>query len=125
MVKRKPKPKAIDNVQVDLKAVEQMAAQGLTMEQIINCLPVGQTKFYELRKENPKLAEAINRGRAKGINLVSNALFNKAYAENDFNAQKYYLQCRGGSEWNPANKMDVTNPIQFIFNRDFGVENGK
>lgn len=71
--KRGPKPKKIDYA-----AVERHAALGLTKGEIANALDMGHNCFFRNRKEDPKIEEAITRGRAKFKVHISNVLVNQA-----------------------------------------------
>ena len=60
------------------KKAEALAAQGLTLEQIASVLGISYQTLNERRKEYTDFAEAIKRGKNKGIAQVSNKLFQKA-----------------------------------------------
>jgi len=91
-----------------LKQVEQLAAQGLTHEQIaysIGCVP---SCFYRKKIIKKELREAIDRGKAKGIATISNSLFTKA-KNGDTQAIKYYLNNRDPSNW--SEKKDTGTEV--------------
>ena len=67
--------------------------------------------IYEKRVEYADFADAIKAGRAKGINVVTNALFTKAKG-GDTPAMKYYLNNRDGDNW----KDKVTQEIEGSLN---------
>ena len=78
--------------------VENLAAQGLTVEQIAGTLGMGERTFYEKQAAYPQFSQAITAGRAKGVATVTNALFVKCKA-GDTVAIKYYLNNRDSDEW--------------------------
>jgi predicted transcriptional regulator len=82
----------------------EMAARGLTQEQIASCLGMGESTIYAKFKEYPEFEDAIKRGRDKGINIVANALFENA-TSGDKIAQMFYLKCRAG--WKETNINEV------------------
>ena len=78
-----------------IKKAESLSAQGLTMSQIANVLGMGETTLYEKQIAYPKFAEAIKRGRDKGVATITNALFQKA-KDGDNTAMIFYLKNRAG-----------------------------
>lgn len=98
----KTKPK----IEIDIAEVEKLAGQGLTYEQICLCLGIGDRTIYRKKKELAELAEAIERGRAKGVRDITNALFVKAMT-GDVRACELFLKCRCG--WTDKQQVDVTS----------------
>lgn len=56
---------------------ESLAAQGLTLEQIATVLGMSYQTLNEKRKEFSEFSEALDRGKAKGIAVQINALFER------------------------------------------------
>lgn len=88
---------------------ESLAARGLTIEEIADCLGMKRTALYEKKKENQDLAEAIKRGRSKGISIISNSLYESAKNGNT-TAQIFYLKCR--AHWKETNVTEIGFPKQ-------------
>ena len=86
------------------RKAERFAANGLTMRQIAYSLGMGHSSFYEKQKEFPEFKEAIEVGRAKGIAVISNALFETAKTGN-VAAQIFYLKNRSPDSWKDARFM--------------------
>lgn len=86
----KPSLKITDEM---VEKAESLAAAGLTMYEIAQCLGMGQTTLYEKKAEYPKFAEAINRGKCKGIAMMSNNLVKLAKAGNAA-ANIFWLKAR-------------------------------
>lgn len=84
----------------DLDKVEALAARGLTEEQIAHSLGVCYDTLNERKKELSEFAEAIKRGKNKGIAAVANKLYDNAQVGN-VSAQIFYLKCRAG--WKEVN----------------------
>ena len=82
---------------------ESLSAQGLTMEQIADCLGIAAGTLYGKQAKHDELHEAIKSGRAKGIATITNALFVSAKGGN-LGAQCFYLKNRAG--W--ADKFEHT-----------------
>jgi hypothetical protein len=77
---------------LDLKKIEDLAAKGLTLEQIAAALSIDVRTLYNHRK---KFGEAINRGAANGIATIANKLFEAANTGN-VTAQIFFLKARAG-----------------------------
>lgn len=65
-------------IEIDLHQVENLAARGLTNDKIAYAMGFSPRTFYNNKKDNAELAEAIARGRAKGEMVVSDVLFDMA-----------------------------------------------
>jgi hypothetical protein len=89
----------------DLKEVEFLAETGLTYVQIAAKLGISTDTLERRRKENAAFAEAINRGRAKGVASVSNALYTNALSGN-VAAQIFIMKCVGG--WKSSERVEVS-----------------
>ena len=94
----RPKP------HIDYAEVERLAAQGLTQEQICSCIGISTSTLHKYKKTNAEFAEALKRGQHRGIEAVTNALFQSA-VEGNLGAQVFYLKNRGREDW--KDKQDV------------------
>ncbi len=90
------------------KKAESLAAQGLTMEQLARVLGMGVSTLYEKKAGNTEFLEAIKDGQAKGVAVVTNALFESAKGGN-LGAQCFYLKNRAG--W--RDKMEFSGEVKF------------
>ena len=81
-----------------------MAAQGLTYEQIADALGISVRTLDGRRSESADFADAIKRGRAKGIEVVTNKLFEQC-REGNTTAIIFFLKARAG--W--SDKVVVDN----------------
>jgi transcriptional regulator with XRE-family HTH domain len=88
------RPKFVVTKEMCEKA-EAYAAQGLTQEQIAMALGIGLSTLYEKQNEFTEFAEAIKRGKGKGIQTITNRLYEKAL-EGDNTAMIFYLKNRAG-----------------------------
>tara|TARA_R100001480_G_scaffold99216_1_gene103348 strand:+ start:1242 stop:1730 length:489 start_codon:yes stop_codon:yes gene_type:complete len=74
---------------------EAYASQGLTSEQIALALGIGESTLYDKQNEFKEFGEAIKRGKGRGIQRVTNKLYEKAL-EGDNTAMIFYLKNRAG-----------------------------
>lgn len=93
-IKKVGRPKFVVTKEMCDKA-EAYAAQGLTQEQIAMALGIGLSTLYEKQNEFTEFAEAIKRGKGKGIQTITNRLYEKAL-EGDNTAMIFYLKNRAG-----------------------------
>ena len=63
-----------------LKQIEMSAGYGLTNAQIASLMPIGTTTFQKAIRTQPDVEEALNRGKAKVINAISQTLVERALA---------------------------------------------
>jgi AcrR family transcriptional regulator len=80
---------------LDLEKIEDLAAKGLTLEQIAAALNIDVRTLYNHRKKFREVGEAINRGAANGIATIANKLFEAANNGN-VTAQIFFLKARAG-----------------------------
>jgi hypothetical protein len=75
-----------------------MASNGLAVAQISDCLGIAESTVQGNQKEYKEFMDAIKKGRAEGLNQVSNALFEKA-TQGNVTAMIYYLKVRDRENW--------------------------
>lgn len=98
MNKRGRKP-----IEINLKEIETLAAQGLTDEKIYDFLGISHDTFYKRKRQMSEFAEALSRGRARGEAKLASVLFQKATAGNSEDI-KYILERRFG--WSKVDKFE-------------------
>ena len=110
------RPKFIITSEICCKA-EELAAQGLHKYQIAQVLGIHRDTLNEKEKEYTDLSDAITLGKAKGIQVVVNALFEKA-RRGDVAAIKYFLNNRDNDNWNERKDVSISSPegITFVNN---------
>jgi len=82
-------------IQIDLAKVESLAANGLTQEQIASALGISESLLYQQKRENEEFAEAIKRGKAKGIALVTNKLM-ESIKNGNMTGMIFFLKTQAG-----------------------------
>ncbi len=96
----------------------EMASNGLTVAQIADCLRVSESTLYGKQSEYKEFMDAIKKGRAEGLNKVSNALFEKA-TQGNVTAMIYYLKVRDRENWceNQPEPLREIPPMQIVLTR--------
>tara|TARA_Y100001937_G_scaffold2595_1_gene3251 strand:- start:2447 stop:2869 length:423 start_codon:yes stop_codon:yes gene_type:complete len=101
------------------KKAESLSAQGLTMNQIASVLGIGESTLYEKINDYPEFSESIKRGKDKGIEQITNALFTSA-KEGNLGAMIFFLKNRAGwkdkietEHTGDGLKIDVKAPDNF------------
>jgi len=101
----RPKFEITDEV---LLNVENLMTKGLTKEQASGMLGVSLSTFMLYQSENSEFSDAIKRGQARGIDAVTNALFEKATIDRDNTAMIFFLKNRAG--W--VDKQEVATTVE-------------
>lgn len=93
--------------EIDAAKVELLASQGLTVDQVADCLGVGRTTLYNRMKRKRDVRDALKRGRSKGIATVTNALF-QAARHGNVTAMIFYLKNRAPAEWRDRRDLELS-----------------
>lgn len=97
--------------------IENWAARGLSVGQIIQNLPYQKDAYYRAKRLHPEIDDALKRGQAKGMARVQNALWEKAI-EGNMTAIIFFLKNRDPDRWNDRNHLgnqpdrDITINVQ-------------
>lgn len=95
-------------IKFNLKKLHEMAAFGLTEEQIAHNLGVSTDTIGRRKKDDAAFAEALKSGKASGIATVTNALFDKAL-NGDNTAMIFWLKNRAG--WKDKTETEVNSKV--------------
>jgi hypothetical protein len=87
----------------DLEQVEALASSGLTYTQMADALGIHLHTLIRKRNQVEVFAEALRRGRAKGISAVANKLWEMALSGNVV-AAIFFLKCQAG--WRELQEID-------------------
>ena len=103
-------------MQLDLDKIEVFASRGLTREQVAHNLGVSAKTLQRRAKERADVEDAYQRGKAKGIAKIANALFEKAL-EGNTTAQIFFLKCNG---WKESSEVEFKNttPVKIVIKDD-------
>lgn len=104
---------------VDLAEVEMMSSVGMTTKQIADALGVPPGQFGKLAKNDPYVAEAIERGQARGVRMVTDSLFQNAMKGN-VAAQIFWLKNRGA--WQDKQELDQRVQVETRMSFEDAVE---
>lgn len=94
-------------VDVDYDRIELLAGQGLSKKQIAYCIGIGESTLYEKQKTDPDFLEAIKKGKATGLNTITNALYESGKGGN-VTAQIFYLKNREPTKWQDRRQTEHT-----------------
>ncbi len=83
----------------EIKKVEELASRGMEQQDIALCLGIHPSTLSEKKADFAELNEAVKRGKAKGIALVTQALLNNVSLGN-VTAQIFYLKTQ--AKWREA-----------------------
>ncbi len=98
-------------IKIDLTLVEKYAAMGMNNAQIAECLGICRDTLYRRKNVLSEFSDALSRGRAKGVQIVSTKLMEQISSGN-FQAMKFYLEAKGGWTTTPvirACDLDIQN----------------
>ncbi len=79
-----------------LEKTESLMAKGLTVEQCAGMLGISTSTFYLYQADNSEFSETIKRGQARGIDAVTNALFENATVDRNVTSIIFFLKNRAG-----------------------------
>ena len=90
-----------------VEQVEKMAGHGLTLDQIADCLNIGERTLERRFSEDTVVLAAYKRGKAVAINAVAKTVYQKAKAgEGAF--PFFYLKTQAG--WREVQRTEVSGP---------------
>lgn len=100
-------------INLDMKLIETLAGKGLTERQIGQYCGYCQSHWNTLRRKNPEINAAIDRGRAKMIVKVADALIDNAIEEKNVTAQIFFLKAQAGWSDKVEIKAEVNQNVSF------------
>jgi hypothetical protein len=93
-----------------LPAVEMWARDGLTEEEIMTRLGIGNTTFYRWKNIHEEFREALKSSKAVADARVEKALYTKAL-DGDTTAQIFWLKNRQPGKWRDKRDIGVEGQI--------------
>lgn len=94
----------------DFELVEAMAFEGVPLRHMAAQLGIGYSTLFEKINTYPELSETLQRGKAKGIRLISRKMLKKAQ-EGDYKAMTYYLNRADPAEFSGPNDAKLSGTI--------------
>ena len=110
-----------------ISQIEFLAGTGLNQEQICHVVGISVDTLKLREKDGfTEITEALKRGRAKGVAMVSNAFFDEA-KKGSFPHGRYYLNNWGGWRDNVTTEISGPDggPVEFVTNELTDVERGR
>jgi hypothetical protein len=102
---KKPKKPGRKKIIVDPVTVEQLAAQGLGTVQIARAMGISWDTLDRNKRQKAEIADAIKKGKAKGLAKVTNSLFKSANSGN-VTAQIFYLKNQDADTWSDRQEVN-------------------
>jgi len=101
-----PKKRGRKPIVIDYDRVEYLASLNLGIMDICRSLGIGWDTFNKHRnKKNSELSEALNRGKAKGLQLATTKLMEKIQ-DGEFNAIQFYLKSADRDTWSDKQTVE-------------------
>jgi transcriptional regulator with XRE-family HTH domain len=99
-----------NRIDIDIDRVEKLAAQGLSEQQIADCLGISRSTIDRRKRDDDAFVAALKRGKHRGIENVTNALYEAATAGDKPNvsAMIFYLKNRAGWRDRADISADIT-----------------
>ena len=97
--KGKPGRKKIVFTEEDYDNITRWAGLGLSEQQIADNLGVSLSSIARNKRHNDKFDTALKKGKSKSIEVITNALFEKA-KNKDTTSMIFWLKNRAPNEWN-------------------------
>ena len=107
-----PKKRGRKPIVIDYDRVEYLASLNLGIMDICRSLGIGWDTFNKhTNKKNSELSEALNRGKAKGLQLATTKLMEKIQ-DGEFNAIQFYLKSADRDTWSDKQTVEHTLNIK-------------
>lgn len=100
-------------IEIDVNEVERLAGLGLTHAEICLCLGISERTLRYRKRQSADFAAAIENGRARAAQQVSNKLFERCMA-GDLGAIVWYEKTRRGMSDKVQLSGDEDKPIQIV-----------
>lgn len=123
-----------NTIEIDLEKLYNLAKIGLSEEQIAVSLGVSLTTIARRKRDDDTFATTLKAGKQRGIDAVTNSLFESATAEKpNTSAQIFFLKNRAG--WRDKTEVDanvsgditMTHDIESVLQslKDAGIDPSK
>jgi hypothetical protein len=95
-----------NTIEIDLEKLYNLAKIGLSEEQIAVSLGISLTTIARRKRDDDTFATTLKAGKQRGIDAVTNSLFESATAEKpNTSAQIFFLKNRAG--WRDKTEVDA------------------
>ncbi len=89
------------------------ARNGLTNDQLAECMGISETTLYKWKAENTEFAELLKANKDYADTQVENALY-KAAMEGNTTAQIFWLKNRRRDNWRDKQDVEVSGDISIV-----------
>ncbi len=103
-------------IEIDYDKVEQLAAQGLTERQIAESMGISRATVQRRKANDAAFEAAIKAGAARGLEAVTNALWENATQKGNVAAAIFYLKNRGG--WTDKAQVEAQHSGEVVVEHD-------
>jgi len=90
-----------------LSMIYHYASKGISQNQIAHNIGVCIDTMVKLKKRDPRVKEALEKGKAHGITEVASALFEKATVDRDTTSMIFYLKNKDPENWEDVHKRQI------------------
>ena len=109
MTAKTPKKRGRKPINIDMQQVEHLASLNLGIMDICRSIGVGWDTFNKHRnKKNSELSDALERGKAKGLQRATSKLMEKI-EDGEFQAIQFYLKSADREKW--AERQEVAHTL--------------
>lgn len=123
-----------NTIEIDLEKLYNLAKIGLSEEQIAVSLGISLTTIARRKRDDDTFATTLKAGKQRGIDAVTNSLFESATAEKpNTSAQIFFLKSRAGwldkteVDANVSGDITMTHDIESVLQslKDAGIDPSK
>jgi len=113
--KKLPKKRGRKTINIDYERLEYLASLGMGTMSICRSLGISWDTFDRNRKRKADFADALQRGKAKGLQRATTRLMDKI-EEGEFQAIQFYLKNVDSDNWSDKNEVhhnfNLSNVLQ-------------
>lgn len=120
MEQKTPKKRGRKTINIDYDRLEYLASLNMGTMDICRNLGISWDTFDRNKKRKAEFAEALQRGKAKGLQRATSRLMDKI-DDGEFQAIQFYLKNADSDNWSDKNEVqhnfNLTNVLQEANNR--------
>jgi len=120
MEHKTPKKRGRKTINIDYDRLEHLASLNMGTMEICRNLGISWDTFNKNKKRKTEFSDALQRGKAKGIQRATSKLMDKI-DDGEFQAIQFYLKNADSDNWSDKNEVqhnfNLTNVLQEANNR--------
>ena len=90
-----------------INEIETMSGYGLSRDQILRVLGISEMTYYRRAAEDPRITDAMERGRAKAETVISQKAYQMA-RDGHADMIKFWLKCRARWKETTEHKVEIS-----------------